>query len=61
MLPVGDSARYDQVPTHSLTFGVIPERFRAHGEAGPTLAYPVRHGPWRQRRQLLRAVPMPRK
>ena len=37
MLPVGDFAWYDQVLTHSLTFGVIPERFRAHGEAGPTL------------------------
>ncbi len=37
LLPVGDFAWYDQVLTHSLTFGVIPERFRAHGEAGPTL------------------------
>ncbi|MFJ4375822.1 5-methyltetrahydropteroyltriglutamate--homocysteine S-methyltransferase [Pseudomonas japonica] len=36
LLPVGDFAWYDQVLTHSLTFGVIPERFRAHG-ARPTL------------------------
>ncbi|WP_438299673.1 5-methyltetrahydropteroyltriglutamate--homocysteine S-methyltransferase [Pseudomonas sp. NMS19W] len=27
LLPVGDFAWYDQVLTHSLTFGVIPERF----------------------------------
>ncbi|MBD9629195.1 5-methyltetrahydropteroyltriglutamate--homocysteine S-methyltransferase [Pseudomonas sp. PDM19] len=37
LLPVGDFAWYDQVLTHSLTFGVIPERFRGHGEARPTL------------------------
>lgn len=37
LLPVGDFAWYDQVLTHSLTFGVIPERFRGQGEAGPTL------------------------
>ncbi|MGC4010633.1 MAG: 5-methyltetrahydropteroyltriglutamate--homocysteine S-methyltransferase [Pseudomonas sp.] len=37
LLPVGDFAWYDQVLTHSLTFGVIPERFRAHGDAKPTL------------------------
>ncbi|MEP9315800.1 5-methyltetrahydropteroyltriglutamate--homocysteine S-methyltransferase [Pseudomonas sp. LABIM340] len=37
LLPVGDFAWYDQVLTHSLTFGVIPERFRGHGEAKPTL------------------------
>ncbi|WP_448681563.1 5-methyltetrahydropteroyltriglutamate--homocysteine S-methyltransferase [Pseudomonas nicosulfuronedens] len=37
LLPVGDFAWYDQVLTHSLTFGVIPERFRPHGEAKPTL------------------------
>lgn len=37
LLPVGDFAWYDQVLTHSLTFGVIPERFRTHGEAKPTL------------------------
>ncbi|UXY50601.1 5-methyltetrahydropteroyltriglutamate--homocysteine S-methyltransferase [Pseudomonas tohonis] len=36
LLPVGDFAWYDQVLTHSLTFGVIPERFR-HGNAKPTL------------------------
>ncbi|MVW76430.1 5-methyltetrahydropteroyltriglutamate--homocysteine S-methyltransferase [Pseudomonas xionganensis] len=28
VLPVGDFAWYDQVLTHSLSFGVIPERFR---------------------------------
>ncbi|MGE8066061.1 5-methyltetrahydropteroyltriglutamate--homocysteine S-methyltransferase [Pseudomonas sp. NPDC089569] len=27
LLPVGDFAWYDQVLTHSLTFGVVPERF----------------------------------
>ncbi|RON78307.1 5-methyltetrahydropteroyltriglutamate--homocysteine S-methyltransferase [Pseudomonas fluorescens] len=36
LLPVGDFAWYDQVLTHSLTFGVIPERFAsvrdAHGQ-----------------------------
>ncbi|MFZ6049216.1 5-methyltetrahydropteroyltriglutamate--homocysteine S-methyltransferase [Pseudomonas sp. CR3202] len=37
LLPVGDFAWYDQVLTHSLTFGVIPERFRGNGEARPTL------------------------
>ncbi|KJJ97878.1 5-methyltetrahydropteroyltriglutamate--homocysteine methyltransferase [Pseudomonas sp. 21] len=37
LLPVGDFAWYDQVLTHSLTFGVIPERFRPHGDAKPTL------------------------
>ncbi|MFT0213844.1 5-methyltetrahydropteroyltriglutamate--homocysteine S-methyltransferase [Pseudomonas sp. F1_0610] len=36
LLPVGDFAWYDQVLTHSLTFGVIPERFR-HAQAKPTL------------------------
>jgi 5-methyltetrahydropteroyltriglutamate--homocysteine methyltransferase len=36
LLPVGDFAWYDQVLTHSLTFGVLPERFRpASGK--PTL------------------------
>ncbi|CAH0312221.1 5-methyltetrahydropteroyltriglutamate--homocysteine methyltransferase [Pseudomonas sp. Bi70] len=36
LLPVGDFAWYDGVLTHSLTFGVIPERFRpASGK--PTL------------------------
>lgn len=34
LLPVGDFAWYDQVLTHSLIFGVIPERFRpADGQA----------------------------
>jgi len=37
LLPVGDFAWYDQVLTHSLTFGVIPERFRGHADANPTL------------------------
>lgn len=37
LLPVGDFAWYDQVLTHSLTFGVIPERFRTEGDAKPTL------------------------
>ncbi|AYF88852.1 5-methyltetrahydropteroyltriglutamate--homocysteine S-methyltransferase [Pseudomonas sp. DY-1] len=37
LLPVGDFAWYDQVLTHSLTFGVIPERFRGHGNSKPTL------------------------
>ncbi|MDC7826455.1 5-methyltetrahydropteroyltriglutamate--homocysteine S-methyltransferase [Pseudomonas sp. BLCC-B13] len=31
LLPVGDFAWYDQVLTHSLMFGVIPERFHSHG------------------------------
>ncbi len=36
LLPVGDFAWYDQVLTHSLMFGVVPERFRpAAGQ--PTL------------------------
>ncbi|HBX54069.1 5-methyltetrahydropteroyltriglutamate--homocysteine S-methyltransferase [Pseudomonas sp. UBA2684] len=30
LLPVGDFAWYDQVLAHSLTLGVIPERFRPH-------------------------------
>ncbi|WP_297835228.1 5-methyltetrahydropteroyltriglutamate--homocysteine S-methyltransferase [Pseudomonas sp.] len=29
LLPVGDFAWYDQVLTHSLTFGVVPQRFAA--------------------------------
>ena len=36
LLPVGDFAWYDQVLTHSLTFGAIPERFLQAGEK-PTL------------------------
>lgn len=36
LLPVGDFAWYDQVLTHSLMFGVIPERFRPHA-GQPTL------------------------
>ncbi len=48
LLPVGDFAWYDQVLTHSLMFGVIPERFpwrRRPADPG----HPVRHGPRRQR------------
>ncbi|MGE8392959.1 5-methyltetrahydropteroyltriglutamate--homocysteine S-methyltransferase [Pseudomonas sp. BIGb0427] len=39
LLPVGDFAWYDQVLTHSLTFGAIPERFaQVTGDNGlPTL------------------------
>ncbi|QAY87900.1 5-methyltetrahydropteroyltriglutamate--homocysteine S-methyltransferase [Pseudomonas arsenicoxydans] len=39
LLPVGDFAWYDQVLTHSLTFGVIPERFDSAKDANglPTL------------------------
>ncbi|CAK9887848.1 MULTISPECIES: 5-methyltetrahydropteroyltriglutamate--homocysteine S-methyltransferase [Pseudomonas] len=39
LLPVGDFAWYDQVLTHSLTFGAIPERFaQVKGDNGlPTL------------------------
>ncbi|WP_425916035.1 5-methyltetrahydropteroyltriglutamate--homocysteine S-methyltransferase [Pseudomonas sp. GWSMS-1] len=36
LLPVGDFAWYDHVLTHSLTFGVIPERFRP-ADGKPTL------------------------
>jgi len=36
LLPVGDFAWYDQVLSHSLMFGVIPERFRPHS-GKPTL------------------------
>ena len=36
LVPVGDFAWYDQVLTHSLTFGVVPERFATAGEK-PTL------------------------
>ncbi len=37
LLPVGDFAWHDQVLTHSLTFGVVPQRFRGHDGAKPTL------------------------
>ena len=39
LLPVGDFAWYDQVLTHSLAFGVIPERFDSTRDAHglPTL------------------------
>ena len=36
LVPVGDFAWYDQVLTHSLTFGVVPERFAKAAEK-PTL------------------------
>jgi len=36
LLPVGDFAWYDQVLTHSLMFGAIPERFAAK-DGKPTL------------------------
>jgi 5-methyltetrahydropteroyltriglutamate--homocysteine methyltransferase len=36
LLPVGDFAWYDQVLSHSLSFGVIPERFRP-ADGKPTL------------------------
>ena len=36
LLPVGDFAWYDQVLTHSLMFGVIPQRFRP-ADGQPTL------------------------
>jgi 5-methyltetrahydropteroyltriglutamate--homocysteine methyltransferase len=36
LLPVGDFAWYDQVLTHSLMFGVVPERFRP-ADGQPTL------------------------
>ncbi|MDO9322480.1 MAG: 5-methyltetrahydropteroyltriglutamate--homocysteine S-methyltransferase, partial [Pseudomonas sp.] len=37
LLPVGDFAWYDQVLTHSLMFGVIPQRFRPQ-QGAPSLA-----------------------
>ena len=39
LLPVGDFAWYDQVLSHSLTFGVIPERFHSakNAQGLPTL------------------------
>lgn len=36
LLPVGDFAWYDQVLTHSLMFGVVPERFRP-ADGRPTM------------------------
>lgn len=36
LLPVGDFAWYDQVLTHSLMFGVVPQRFRP-ADGQPTL------------------------
>ena len=37
LLPVGDFAWYDQVLTHSLMFGVVPERFRPRDGGLPSL------------------------
>ena len=37
LLPVGDFAWYDQVLTHSLMFGVVPDRFRPHDGGLPSL------------------------
>ena len=45
LLPVGDFAWYDQVLTHSLMFGVIPERFRPHeGPATLQTLFGMAHG-----------------
>ncbi len=45
LLPVGDFAWYDQVLTHSLTFGVIPERFRpASGKPGLETLFAMARG-----------------
>ncbi|MFC5697324.1 5-methyltetrahydropteroyltriglutamate--homocysteine S-methyltransferase [Pseudomonas sp. GCM10022186] len=45
LLPVGDFAWYDQVLTHSLTFGVIPERFRPHtGKPGLETLFAMARG-----------------
>ncbi|QEY64419.1 5-methyltetrahydropteroyltriglutamate--homocysteine S-methyltransferase [Metapseudomonas lalkuanensis] len=45
LLPVGDFAWYDQVLTHSLTFGVIPERFRPHdGKPGLQTLFAMARG-----------------
>lgn len=37
LLPVGDFAWYDQVLTHSLMFGVVPERFHCREDGKPSL------------------------
>ncbi|MCU9947571.1 5-methyltetrahydropteroyltriglutamate--homocysteine S-methyltransferase [Pseudomonas sp. PDM13] len=45
LLPVGDFAWYDQVLTHSLSFGVIPERFRPHsGKPGLDTLFAMARG-----------------
>ena len=45
LLPVGDFAWYDQVLTHSLTFGVVPERFRPHsGKPGLDTLFAMARG-----------------
>lgn len=52
LLPVGDFAWCDQVQSHSLAFGVTPERFAPQDGAKPTLQtlFAVAHGhettPW---------------
>ena len=62
LLPVGDFAWYDQVLTHSLTFGVIPERFDSAKDARRPAdpRHPVRHGP-RRYREPAAAANMPRR
>ncbi|WP_431483744.1 5-methyltetrahydropteroyltriglutamate--homocysteine S-methyltransferase [Pseudomonas solani] len=45
LLPVGDFAWYDQVLTHSLTLGVVPERFRPHsGKPGLDTLFAMARG-----------------
>ncbi|TBU99137.1 5-methyltetrahydropteroyltriglutamate--homocysteine S-methyltransferase [Phytopseudomonas dryadis] len=45
LLPVGDFAWYDQVLAHSLSFGVIPERFRpASGKPGLDTLFAMARG-----------------
>lgn len=45
LLPVGDFAWYDQVLTHSFTFGVVPERFRPHsGKPGLDTLFAMARG-----------------
>ncbi|VFT16643.1 5-methyltetrahydropteroyltriglutamate--homocysteine S-methyltransferase [Pseudomonas aeruginosa] len=60
LLPVGDFAWYDQVLTHSLTFGVIPSASGRTARPGrpciPCSAWPVASAT-----TVVAAVPMPRK
>jgi 5-methyltetrahydropteroyltriglutamate--homocysteine methyltransferase len=46
LLPVGDFAWHDQVLTHSLTFGVIPQYVRPQGDGAATLhtLFAMAHG-----------------
>lgn len=58
LLPAGDFAWYDQVLTHSLMFGVVPERFRpADGQATLHTLFAMARGV----SDPAAAVPMPRK